>query len=211
MTGTTGLGLGPRRASGGGVESRVPGPRSRLVALGAAFLWLVAGGSAQEQPSAKVALGYAAGSPGRAVTVPVGLEGTTNVGRVVSRITFPAGDAEFVRLEAAGLLQEEVDAKARVLDPDKSSVEAATVIELQLSARKTGASLPNGIVAYLILRIDGKAVVEKTPEIVLAQEASLWPPAAADTAPPIAAAVESGKILLEEPDAPIIACFFYMH
>ena len=182
------------------------------VVVAAALLFAVPV-TAQETSGPKVEFGFAMGSPGRNVTVPFSLEGAAerNAGRIVSTVTFRGDIVSFVRLERAGLLDEGIETKATLRELAKDAKTTERVLDVLVLATRETTVLADGILGYLVFRIDPTAEVEKTPEVVLDAQSKIFAHKATDQDPPLAVASEKGRILLEHPDVPIIACFFYMH
>jgi hypothetical protein len=186
-----------------------------------AFLWApvaaqgptqpVAGQAGEQMP--RVSLGFASAPPGRQVTIPVTLEGGAGhrVRRVVSEIAFPAAHLEFVRLERAALLDEAAfDASAQVRSRAAVENSPLRLVEVRIQARNEGTSLRDGILAYLVFRILPSTTAEKTPEIVLAHDVRIFE-GLTDPETPIAERSEEAKLIVENPNLPVFACFFYMH
>lgn len=180
--------------------------------------------TAQENPAPRISLGFAAGPPGKQVTVPILLEGARGkkIGLVVSEVSFPATSLTFVRLERAALLDTDAfDAVAEVRDasaPPPTAGEAETfqpkerthVLEIRISSKKDERMLRDGILGYLVFQIQPGTSPEKTPEIVLAHNARVFV-GRLDAATPLAVVSEGAKLVVEKPGLPVISCFFYMH
>jgi hypothetical protein len=184
--------------------------RNSVVAL---ILAVAIPAAAQENTGPRVEFGFAAGSPGRNVTVPFSLAGGSekNVARIVSSVTFRGDVVVFVRLDRAGMLDEAVEMKGVLREPPKDQKSPERVVDITVSSTREATKIGDGILGYLVFRIDPKADVDKTPEVVLAVESKLFAHTSADAGTPLAVAPGQGRILLEHRDVPIIACFFYMH
>lgn len=190
-------------------------------AMAAALLGLPL--AAQEAAAPRVSLGFAAGPPGKQITVPILLDGATGkkIGRVVSEVRYPANSLSFIRLERAALLEADAfDAVAQVRDASAEGAPTAraadatqaqqSVLEVRISSKKADRALRDGIVGYLVFQIQPKTSPEKTPAIVLVHESRLF--AAGDnTDVPLAVVSEEAKLVVEKPGLPVISCFFYMH
>jgi hypothetical protein len=165
----------------------------------------------QDSPRPTLGLGFAMGSPGRNVTIPFSLQGATdgNLGRIEVTITFRGDVVSFLRLERAGLLDESVQTKATLREPAEGVKTPNRVLDVRVTGDTV--ALEDGILGYLVFRIDPEAKVDRTPEVVLDVSSSILVRGAKDEDPPLAVTSEPGRILLEHPDLPIIACFFYMH
>ena len=187
--------------------------RVPFVVVVAAALLSAVSVTAQEPSAPRVEFGFAMGSPGRDVTVPFSLVDAAerNVGRIVSTVTFRGDIVSFLRLERSGLLDEGIETKATLRERAKDATTPQRVLDVLVSATRETTALADGIVGYLVFRIDAKAEVAKTPEVVLDAQSKIFAHKTTDQDPPLAVASEPARILLEDPDVPIIACFFYMH
>ncbi len=175
----------------------------------------------QETSSPKAKLGFSAGAAGNTVRIPLTLEGaqSTHIAKVVSRVAFPH-QLSFIRLEPGTSRGkgEVVELEWTVHDSelqegkDPSSPEKGEVVEIQITSSDGAGPLPDGVLAYLAFRIGSDAVVEETPEFVLTHDVTIFAFGATETDLPKAAAYsEQTTIFLESADAPLFACFFYMH
>lgn len=185
----------------------------RSLALAAAFIL-----SAQlrgQDAGPQVSLGFAAGPPGKQVTIPLVLRNATgkNIWRVVSTVRFPAAYLTFVRLERAALLNEEqFEGVGELLKskPGKGSKKpATTVLEVRIAARDGRTTLEDGTIGYLVFRIQAATNPDNVPEIELQNAAQIFVSRAPGAAPVLSA--EKSALIVEKPGAPVIACFFYMH
>lgn len=204
-------------------------PNNELLALasGLAVLLAIVRPVAQGPAQPAVNLGYAIGTPGKTVALPLALEGVgeRTIRRVVARVRVPA-ELSFVRLEKAGMLDEDgaLEATAVVKDPappvapppgspttpptsQPPAPAGAHVVEVRITSRDAG--LSDGTIAYLVFRLAAGTTVEKTPEVPLEVEGTLFE--RAEGGEPVAVATAATKVLVESLDAPISACFFYMH
>ena len=192
-------------------------------ALAAALLGLPL--AAQETAAPRVSLGFAAGPPGKQITVPILLDGATGkkIGRVVSEVKFPAQSLSFIRLERAALLAadafdavaevrvESGDVRARKGEATAAPPEPGIqLLEVRISSKQADRALQDGIVGYLVFQIQPETSPEKTPAIVLAHESRLFA-AGGNTDVPLAVVSEETKLVVEKPGLPVISCFFYMH
>jgi hypothetical protein len=163
-----------------------------------------------------VSLGFGTGIPGRTVPVPLTLEGSggRDVRRVVSRLRFKPAEMTFVRFEKASLLDASsgVEFSTHVQEgPDPKAPadgEARTEHALEVIVASPAKPLPDGILGFVVFRIDEKVVPDRTPELVLAHDASIF---TGDAAATLATSSEQAKILVGTKDVPVIACFFFMH
>src|SRR5687767_10786256 len=125
------------------------------VALAAQFAPL----RGQETPALRAGLGFATGSAGRIVTIPLALEGATgrDVARVASNLTFSSTQLTFVRIEQAGSPNDSAfEAVAHVRDAAPGAAAATSppgddrkqVLEIRVSSKRDGAPLADGIIGY---------------------------------------------------------------
>lgn len=202
--------------------------RARVVlAVLAAALALAAAGTAstaQDAPRAAVVLGFGIGTPGKTFLVPLALEhiGDLEIHRVVARLRVPP-ELSFARLEKAALMEdvEGFRASARLVDEhgapvqpkEPAAAEAGhakngppTFVEIVVDSAKT--PLEDGTLTYAVFRLGAWVTADATPEVGLTTEGSLY---GADASRALASATSEAKVIVESLDAPISACFFYMH
>ena len=180
--------------------------------------------SAQDKPSVRVTLGFASAPPGRQVTVPLLVEGVDGkkVRRVESDVKFPSAHLSFMRLERAALLDDQqfeavadvrAEAAGSVAAPGQdqgSAAQSGQLLEVRISSKHDGVWLQDGILAYLVFRIEPGTSAEKTPEVVLQHQARIFS-GATEAMPPLAEVSERATLVVENPNLPVFACFFYMH
>jgi hypothetical protein len=168
----------------------------------------IASAQAGDDAQNTVTLGESGAPPDSPVTIPVSVATVpgAKLGAVTIRLTFPKDQLTFDKAEPSGLAVA-VDAKLR--SDVKAASADSSVLETRVSTIDPGGKrdpIPTGPVAYLSFRI-GKAVKSGTtiPLTLVAEMETT------DTPPKPIAPVKAETGPLTVADAPVPACFFYMH
>jgi hypothetical protein len=163
---------------------------------------------AAPQQTAPVALNLSSDieGPGYEVTITLNLRlsGDVEVGKAVSKISYPGKTLEFIEV-MRGLSAEAVGAEVTAVTEDLDG--DTSILTVSITAQE-GDSLPQGVLADLHLMISEEAPADETT-IPLINQVSLW----SDETPrvPIESATgEHGAVTITA-DPPVFACFFYMH
>ena len=169
--------------------------------------------SGQETSGPKASINpVGAGAPGSTVNLPVTLKGarSTDIVEVAFHVAFP-NQLSFVRLDRGVLLGKGVKTEWAVQDLELQEGEEPSPEAMwqAVEIRITSSKLQDGVLAYLVFRIDSDAAVEKTPELLLTNDVTIF--ASGSPKEKVADYSEQTKIFLEIADAPIFACLFYMH
>lgn len=191
----------------------------RSVGCWLAIAWLVAGfgtttASAPQPQDAEhtlLELGTDAAAPGGEAIVTLSLripDGVT-VGKVVSDVSFPTSVLEFDRARR-GLSAQAAEAEVTAVAGDPK--DGTTTVRVTVSV-KDGRQLFPGSIADLTFKVRDDVskdkVAKEAMKVTLKQVASAW----SEGNPPtqIASVISRDGEIEVSMDAPVAACFFYMH
>ncbi len=169
-------------------------------------------GFAQEYSQTRLAVGIVTRTPGELVSVPVYFTPAENaqMGQVEADLTFPKSALEFTGVEIAPLFKEQGGAIQASLqespgEPGKSVVRWRVGPE----SKEKPTALSAGIIAYFTFQIAADAELDS--RLALKNEnVVVWD---LNDPPKKISAVQSfeGVITVSSVEAPVAACFFYMH
>ncbi len=186
---------------------------SCAIILTVAVAITAASGQGTSGPKASIN-GVGAGTPGSTVSLPVTLKGArgTDIVEIAFHVAFPK-QLSFVRLERGALLGKGVETEWEVQNPElqegeePSTAAVGQASEIRITRSSEAAPLRDGILAFLVFRIDSEAT---TQELLLTNDVTIF--ASGVPKEKVAAYSEGTTIFVETADVPsMFACFFYMH
>ncbi len=161
--------------------------------------------------ASSVILGTVAGERGSTASIPVYYEPGKNT-RLLSlhvEVDFVSNSVKFTKADkglAAQNQDYDISAEAKELPPDdKKIIHTRLHLDFTASGSDPKKSLPEGLLTFLNFNIPMEAKpfsISLKPITITAEDTSKKP---------VKVAGEAGKIIVSDPDVPLVGCFFFSH